>query len=177
MARHSLGRLAFLVSVLAPLALLGPSQFSSAVPITHDPNGFETIPWGSILGEMKAFTKIDDAGRVQAYELSGQTPMLGGAPVDSLRFTTFEKKLGRVTARYTGQASHAKILSYLESKYGPLDRTPGQIAAGSTKVYAWQGMYTEVTLRFESGLERGIVFFESRTLPEKLTDETSTTAF
>lgn len=177
MARHSLGRLAFLVSVLAPLALLEPNSFSSAVPIANDSNGFETIPWGSILGEMKAFTKIDEAGRVQAYELSGQTPMLGGVPVDSLRFTTFEKKLGRVTARYTGQASHAKILSYLESKYGPLDRTPGQIAAGSTKVYAWHGMYTEVTLRFESGFERGIVFFESRTLPEKLTDETATTAF
>lgn len=177
MTRRSLGRLTFLVSVLAPLALLEPPHFSSAVSIANDPNGFETIPWGSILEEMKAFIKIDDAGRVQAYELNGQTPMLGGAPVDSLRFTTFEKKLGRVTARYTGQASHAKILSYLESKYGPLDHTPGQIAAGSTKVYAWHGMYTEVTLRFESGLERGIVFFESRTLPEKLTDETSTTAF
>lgn len=177
MTRHPLGRLALLVTVLVPLASLGPSQFSSAVPIANDPNGFETISWGSILGEMKTFTKIDDAGRVQTYELSGQAPMLGGAPVDSLRFTTFENKLGRVTARYTGQASHSKILSYLESKYGPLDRTPGQIAAGSTKVYAWHGTYTEVTLRFESGLERGIVFFESRTLPEKLTDETSTTAF
>jgi hypothetical protein len=147
------------------------------VSIANDPNGFETIPWGSILEEIKGFIKIDDAGRVQTYELSGPPPMLGGAPVDSLRFTTFEKKVGRVTARYTGQASHAKILSYLESKYGPLDRTPGQIAAGSTKVYAWHGMYTEVTLRFESGFERGIVFFESRTLPERLTDETSTTAF
>ena len=177
MTRRSLGRLAFLVSVLALLALLEPTPFSSAVSIANDPNGFETIPWGSILEEMKAFTKIDEAGRVQTYELSRQTPMLGGAPVDSLRFTTFEKKLGRVTARYTSQASHAKILSYLESNYGPLDRTPGQIASGSTKVYAWHGMYTEVTLRFESGLERGIVFFESRTLPEKLTDETSATAF
>jgi hypothetical protein len=147
------------------------------VSIANDPNGFETIPWGSILEEIKGFIKIDDAGRVQTYELSGPPPMLGGAPVDSLRFTTFEKKVGRVTARYTGQASHTKILSYLESKYGPLDRTPGQIAAGSTKVYAWHGMYTEVTLRFESGFERGIVFFESRTLPERLTDETSTTAF
>ncbi len=177
MPRRSLGRLAFLVSVLAPLVLLEPTTLSSAVSIANDPNGFETIPWGSILEEMKAFIKIDDAGRVQAYELNGQTPMLGEAPVDSLRFTTFEKKVGRVTARYTGQASHTKILSYLESKYGPLDRTPGQIAAGSTKVYAWHGMYTEVTLRFESGFESGIVFFESRTLPERLTDETSNTAF
>jgi hypothetical protein len=126
---------------------------------------------------MEGFTKIDEAGPLQTYELNGQSPSLGAVPVDSLRFTTFEKKLGRVTVRYTGQSNHAKILSYLESNYGPLDRTPGQIAVGSVKVYTWHGLYTEVTLRFEGGLEHGIVFFESRTLPEKLTDETSTTAF
>jgi hypothetical protein len=177
MTRHPLGRLALLVTVLAPLAILEPNRFSSAIPIANDPDGFEMIPWGSILEELKPFTKIDEAGRLQTYELSGQTPMLGTVPVDSLRFTTFEKKLGRVTVRYTGHTTHAKILSYLESKYGSLDRTPGQIAAGSVKVYAWHGLYTEVTLRFEGGLERGIVFIESRSLPEKLTDETSTTAF
>ena len=177
MTRHPLGRLALLVTVLAPLTFLGANRFSSAAPIANDPDGFEMIPWGSILGEMKAYSKIDEAGRLETYELSERTPMLGTVPVDSLRFTTFEKKFGRVTVRYTGHATHAKILSYLESRYGPLDRTPGQIAAGSVKVYAWHGLYTEVTLRFEGGLERGIIFFESRTLPEKLTDETSTTAF
>jgi hypothetical protein len=177
MARHSSGRLALVVPTLVLLTYLGPILSASAVPIANDPNGFETIPWGSILAEMGAFAKIDDAARVQTYELSGQTLVLGAVPVDSLRFTMFEKKLGRVTVRYTGQASHPKIPSYLESKYGSLDRTPGQIAAGSVKVYTWHGMYTEVTLRFESGLERGIIFFESRTLPEKLKDETSTTAF
>lgn len=177
MARYPCGRPAILITILALLAIGGPILPASAVPIENDPNGFETIPWGSILGEMDAFTKIDEAGRLQTYELSRQTPVLGAIPVDSLRFTTFERKLGRVTVRYTGHASHAKILSYLESTYGPLDRTPGQIAAGPIRVYSWQGMYTEVTLRFESGPERGIVFFESRTLPEKLKDETATTAF
>ncbi|MBS0150006.1 MAG: hypothetical protein JSR31_03635 [Nitrospira sp.] len=177
MTRHPFGQLALFTTILVPLALLEPNRFSSAVPLANDPDGFEMISWGSILGEMNAFTKIDEAGRLQTYELSGQPPMLGAVPVDSLRFTTFEKKFGRVTVRYTGHTTHAKILSYLESRYGPLDRTPGQIAAGSVKVYAWHGLYTEVTLRFEGGLERGIVFFESRTLPEKLTDETSITAF
>ena len=177
MARHPFGRLAILVTALVLLGLFELIRSASAVPIANDPNGFESIPWGSVLAETEAFTKIDDAGRLQTYELSRQPPVLGGVPVDSLRFTTFEKKLGRVTVRYTGHASHAKILIYLESQYGPLDRTPGQIAAGSVKIYTWHGMYTEVTLRFESGFERGIVFFESRTLPEKLTDETSATAF
>jgi hypothetical protein len=36
---------------------------------------------------------------------------------------------------------------------------------------------TEVTSRFGSELDRGIVFFESQKLPEKVADETSTTAF
>ncbi|MDH4154264.1 MAG: hypothetical protein OEV01_10810 [Nitrospira sp.] len=177
MARYPCGREAILATVLVLQAFLGPILSASAVPIANDPNGFETIPWGSILREMDAFTKIDEAGRLQRYELSRQTPVLGAIPVDSLRFTTFENKLGRVTVRYTGQASHAKILDYLESTYGPLDRTPGQIAAGPIRVYTWQGTYTEVTLRFESGPQRGIIFFESRTLPEKLKDETATTAF
>jgi len=177
MVRHLLGRSATLATVLVLQALAGPILPIAAVSIVNDPNGFETIPWGSILGEMELFTRVDEAGRLQIYELSRQSPMLGTIPIDSLRFTTFEKKLGRVTVRYTGQASHVKILSYLESKYGPLDRTPGQIAAGPIRVYTWQGMYTDVTLRFENGLERGIIFFESRTLPEKLKDETSATAF
>lgn len=176
MVMHPLKRLAILVAALL-MSWIGLVRFAVAVPIANDPNGFETILWESILAEMDGFAQIEEAGRLQTYELSGQPPVLGTVPVDSLRFTTFEKKLGRVTVRYTGQASHIKILMYLESKYGPLDRTPGQIATGPVKVYAWHGMYTEVTLRFESGAERGIIFFESRTLPEKLKDDTATTAF
>ena len=103
--------------------------------------------------------------------------MLGATVVESLRFTTFEHKFGRVTVRYSGNAAHEEIMSYLQSKYGPLDRIPGQIAVGSVKVYAWRGVHTEMALRFETRPERGIIFCESRTLPEKLADETSATAF
>jgi hypothetical protein len=51
-------------------------------------------------------------------------------------------------------------MSYLQARYGPLDRTPGQIAVGSVKVYPWHGFHTEVTLRFENRLERGIIFLK-----------------
>lgn len=78
-----------MASVLLTLVELIPSV--SAVPIADDPNGFETIPWGSILAEVGHFVLIEDAGRLQTYELTGQIPMLGANPVDSLRFTTFEK--------------------------------------------------------------------------------------
>jgi hypothetical protein len=51
-------------------------------------------------------------------------------------------------------------MNYLQARYGPLGRTPGQIAVGSVKVYAWHGFHTEVTLRFENRLERGIIFLK-----------------
>ena len=148
-----------------------------AVPIVNDPNGFERLPWGTALAEMEQFVRIEEAGRLQIYEQAGQAPVLGTVSVDSIRFTTFEKKLGRVTVRYNGKETHEKILAYLQATYGPLDRTPGQIAVGPVKVYAWHGFHTEVTLRFEAGPDRGIIFFESLTLPERLVDGNSATVF
>lgn len=163
--------------MIVMLCLLDSSSSAFGVPIVNDPNGFEDIAWGTILSETEHFVKIEHSGRIETYELRGQPPRLGRTTVDSIRFTTFEKKFGRVVIRYSGKETHEEILTYLQSQYGPLDRTPGQITVGSVKVYAWHGMHTEVTLRFDAGSNRGIIFFESRTLPEKLTDETSTTAF
>lgn len=148
-----------------------------AVPIINDPNGFADLPWGTVLSELDGFVSVEDAGRLQTYEQKGLAPSLGPVPVDSVRFTTFEKKFGRVTIRYSGADTHEKILTYLQSTYGPLDRTPGQITVGPVKVYAWHGFHTEVTLRFEMRVDRGIIFFESLTLPEKLVDGTSATVF
>jgi hypothetical protein len=164
-------------AALVMLCLFDSSPSAFGVPIINDPNGFEDISWGTILSETKHFVEIEDSGRLQTYEQRGRPSLLGPTMVDSIRFTTFERKFGRVTVRYSGQETHEEIMTYLQSKYGPLDRTPGQIAVGPVKVYAWHGIYTEVTLRFETRLDHGIIFFESRTLPEKLADETSTTAF
>jgi hypothetical protein len=148
-----------------------------AVPLVNDPNGFEGIPWGTLLAEIERFVRVEDAGRLQTYEQAKQAPALGTTLVDSIRFTTFEKKFGRVTVRYSGKETHERILTYLQSTYGPLDQTPGQITVGPVKVYAWHGFHTEVALRFETGTARGIIFFESLTLPEKLSDGTSATVF
>jgi len=164
-----------LLSLGAGLVLTG--SLALAVPIVNDPNGFEDIPWGASFSEGEHFGKVEDAGRLQTYEIKGTAPSLGTTPVDSMRFTTFEGKFGRVTVRYSGKDTHEKILSYLQSKYGPLDRTPGQIAVGPIKVYAWHGFDTEITLRYETKAERGIIFFESRTLREKLSEGNSATVF
>ena len=169
---------------LRPVLLLALSltlwlsgSFALAVPIEDDPNGFEGIPWGASFSEGEHFGKVEDAGRLQTYEIKGTAPALGTTPVDTMRFTTFEGKFGRVTVRYTGKLRHEQILNYLQSKYGALDRTPGQIAVGPIKVYAWHGFNTEVTLRYETKAEQGIIFFESRTLREKLSEGNSGTVF
>jgi hypothetical protein len=175
MRTYQFDRLTRFITLLFCLLVSGTP--ATGIPIANDPNGFEGLSWGTILPETEQFIKIEDSGRIQTYEPKKHPPILGTTVVNSLRFTTFENKLGRVTVRYNGKEIHEEIMSYLQAKYGLLDRTPGQIAVGSVKVYAWHGFHTEVTLRFESSLDRGIIFFESRTLPEKLTDETSTTAF
>ena len=148
-----------------------------AVPILHDPNGFEGIPWGAPLSQDAQFEKVEQADPLETYESKNGAPAIGPVTVDSLRLTTFEGKLGRVTVRYTGKETHEHVLQYLQSTYGPLDRTPGQIAVGPIKVYAWHGFDTEVTLRYETNSQRGIIFFESRTLREKLSEGNSGTVF
>ena len=163
--------------VMALCWMLATTTPTLAVPMIEDPKGFEGIPWGALLSEITQFVSIEDAGRLQTYEQTGRPPSLGSTPVDSIRFTTFEKKFGRATVRYSGKDTHQKILTYLQATYGPLDPTPGQIAVGPLKVYAWHGFDTEVTLRFEAGPDRGIIFIESLTLPEKLADGTSATVF
>lgn len=148
-----------------------------AVPMQNDPNGFEGIPWGTTFSETGAFTKVEDAGRSQTYELKTGAPSLGSVKVDSMRFVTSDGQFARVTVRYQGKATHDQILAYLQSVYGSLDRTPGQIASGHVKFHKWTGFETDVTLRYETETDRGIIFFESQELRRKITEGNSATGF
>lgn len=150
--------------------LILQSTLTFAVPMQNDPNGFEGIPWGATFSETDTFVKIEDTGQSQTYELKAGSPTLGPAKVDSMRFVTSEGKFARVTVRYQGKETHDQILAYLQSLYGPLDRTPGQIAAGPVKFFSWTGFETDVTLRYQTSTDRGIIFFESQELRRKLTD-------
>ncbi|MEP6934706.1 MAG: hypothetical protein ABI988_12315, partial [Nitrospirota bacterium] len=78
---------------------------------------------------------------------------------------------------YQGTATHDQILAYLQSLSGSLDRTPGQIAGGPVKFFSWTGFETDVSLRYETGTNRGIIFFESQELRQKMTDSNSATVF
>ena len=159
----------FSVILQGTLAFAGPMQ--------NDPNGFEGIPWGATFSETDAFVIVEDAGLSQTYELKTGVPSLGPVKVDSMRFVTSEGKFARVTVRYQGKATHDQILAYLQSLYGSLDRTPGQIAGGPVKFYSWTGYETDVTLRYETGTDRGIIFFESQELRRKITEGNSATVF
>ena len=139
-----------------------------AVQMKEDPQGFEGIPWGATLSESETFGKVEDSGRIKTYELRGGAPSFGPAKVDSMRFTTIDDRFARVTVRYYGKETHDQLLNYLQSRYGPLDRTPGQFAGGAVKLFAWQGEETAVSLRYETRTDRGIIFFENPSLASRI---------
>jgi len=156
---------AFLIAVLCALFCVNPAF---AVQMKEDPKGFEGIPWGATLSESETFGKVEDAGRLKTYELKGGPPSFGPAKVESMRFTTIDDRFARVTVRYQGKETHDQLLTFLQSRYGSLDRTPGQFAGGAVKIFAWQGVETEVSLRYETRTDRGIIFFENPLLASRI---------
>ncbi|MDF0645825.1 MAG: hypothetical protein P0111_17495 [Nitrospira sp.] len=142
-------------TVLSPLPAL-------PVPMVNDPKGFEGIPWGAAFSETQEFLLVENGARIKGYELKQGPPGLGSAKVDSMRFVTFDGQFARVVVRYHGHQTHEQIVSYLQSRYGPLDRTPGQISKGAVQQFNWQGDDSEIVLTYESMKDRGIIFFEHR---------------
>jgi hypothetical protein len=166
--RHRFGLLALLAILSFWL-----STVALAVPLQNDPNGFEGIPWGAAFSESDTFVKTEDSGRTQTYELKGTSPTLGGAPVGSMRFSTIDGGFARVTVRYSGKDTHDRLLKFLQQRFGPLDRTPGQIAGGVVKVFDWQGADSEIILRYDVRTTQGIIFFESQAFRGKFNESTS----
>ncbi|MCI3953866.1 MAG: exported protein of unknown function [Burkholderiales bacterium] len=158
---------------LALMALWLPVAVALAVPMQNDPNGFEGIPWGAAFSESDTFVKVEDSGRAQTYELKGIAPTLGSAPVDSMRFNTIDGGFARVTVRYNGKETHDRLLGFLQQRFGPLDRTPGQIAGGAVKFFNWQGADSEIILRYDVRTSQGIIFFESQVFRGKFNESAS----
>lgn len=143
---------------------------AGAVPMKEDPKGFEGIPWGATFSETADFTLVENGRRVKGYELKQGPPSFGPAKIDSMRFVTIDGQFGRVTIRYHGLDTHRQIVEFLESKHGPLDRTPGQIAGKAVKQGNWRGEDTEISFTFDSRTDRGIIFLESRSLATTFAD-------
>jgi len=141
--------------------LLAPPMPSGAVPMLQDPKGFEGIPWSASLSESETFALTRSEDRVKEYQLKQKPLALNGIPVESMKFMTVDGRFGRVILRYQGQQAHNAMLAFLQSRYGPLDLTPGQTMAGVNQQYRWSGPDTEVNLTYDGKRERGVIFFES----------------
>lgn len=151
----------FTVSVLLGCFAFTASQ-ADAVPMVNDPKGFEGIPWGAAFSESADFVLVEDSAPIKSYELKQGPPPLGPAKVDSMRFLTLNGQFARVVVRYHDTTTHDQIVSYLQSKFGPLDLTPGQITKGLSQQLNWQGEETDIVLTYEKMSNRGIIFFEHR---------------
>lgn len=146
------------------------SPACATTELHDDPKGFRGIEWGASLKGRPELKQTYNGPRVGEYQIKDTAPTLDTIPVASLMLVTVEGKFARVTIRYKGESVHKQVLAYLEERFGPLDRTPGQMVRGLNQQYNWRGPETEINLTYEGRNERGFVFFDSRTLAPRFND-------
>lgn len=149
---------------LLVLATPGSPLSAAEISMADDPKGFQAIPWGAPLAEFPNLVLVESNDRIKIYERKGGPASLGEVPVEFIRLSTIDDKFARVTVRYRGKDTHARLLMYLQSAYGPVDRTPESMMRGLSQEFHWRGAETEVSLVYDGHRERGHVFIESRTL-------------
>jgi hypothetical protein len=159
------------LAVLGFLLLLAQPSASLAVPMTNDPKGFQDIAWGSALESRPDLEITYKSPQVVEYQFKGAEASFAGIPVKSLRLSAVGKQFARVTIRYQGETTHQKIMRYMEQRYGPLQRIPGQMMRGLNQQYTWRGTESEINLTYHASTERGFIFLESRTLAPRFNDQ------
>ncbi len=157
---------ATIFAVLCLSALLF-SPTASAVSMVNDPKGFQGIPWGTALADSPNVTLVESTDRIKQFDLKQSPPRLGEATVESLRLVSIDGKFARVIIRYQGMKTHQLVLQHLQSQFGPLDLTPGQIARGILQQFTWFGPESEITLTYDVKRDLGLIFLESRALASK----------
>ena len=128
----------------------------------NDPNGFEGIPWGAAFTESDQFVKVEDAGRIQTYELTSTPRKLGPATVESMKFSTIEGKFARVMVKYTGKETHDRLLAFLQQQFGPIDQTPGQNGRRRGQVLQLAGADSAIILRYDLQTSQGVIFSKAK---------------
>ena len=151
-------------------AVLFLPTFTEAGTLLNDPKGFRNIPWGAPLTNQTELALVQNLDRVLGYEVQKESPHLGDTKVESLRLFTIDGQFGRVTIRYQGKETHDAVLAYLQSQFGPIDRSPGSMMRGLNQQYNWRGPDTEINLTYEAKRERGYLFIESRSLSPRFND-------
>jgi hypothetical protein len=157
-------------SILCSAALAG------AVSMTNDPKGFRNIVWGSALNTRADLEPTRQGPNIIDYRFKNSPPTFAEIPVESLQLSTVDDQFARVTVRYRGEDTHKRILAYLESEFGRMERLPGQMLRGLNQQYNWRGTESEINLTYQAGTERGYVFIDSRTLAPRFNDFLADTA-
>lgn len=150
---------------------VGSAVPASGVNLENDPKGFGDIPWGASLADRSDLIQIASDGRIVEYERKEGPLPLGEAQVSFMRLLAINGKFARVTVRYEGKATHNKILTFLQSRFGGLERVPGQMVRGLNQQYTWRGTDTEIDLTYHEQGERGYLFFDSRVLAPRFNDK------
>lgn len=145
--------------------------------MTQDADGFGGLHWGRSLQDVPGLTLAATADRTQEFEPKDNIPQFGSAKVDSIRYVMIDGQFARVSIRYQGQANHDAMLAYLQSQYGPIDHTPGQMMRGLNQQYYWRGSESQINLTYNGRTQRGNVYFESLTLAPKFNEGISETAY
>lgn len=133
-------------------------------------DGFNGLRWGTKLADVPHLTLVDSTRRMQTYEWEEGPPHVGDAQVSKMQLVAIDGEFARVAIRYSGESNHTKILAFLESRYGPIDRSLGRMMRGMNQQYSWRTEETQVNLTYHSFRERGDVFIESRTLAPRFLD-------
>ena len=167
------------IPVLAcAIMLIRPMPLEAGNLIKEDPQGFDGIPWGSSLAERDDLKLVDSgSSNIKGYDRKDGPLRLGPAPVDAMRHIAIDDKFARVTIRYHGKETHTQLLAYLQSQYGQVDRTPGQMVRGLNQQFNWRGTDTEINLTYEAQGDRGFVFFDSRVLSPRFNDNIADNAY
>lgn len=147
-----------------------PMPASPAATMTKDPKGFRGIAWGSALANVPDLAVVNTGEHISEYELKNEPPHLGSIKVEVMRFLAYDGEFARVTVRYKGKKTHEQVLAYLQSQFGPVDRSPGSMMRGLNQEFNWRGTDTEVNLTYEARGERGFVSIDSMLLAPKFNE-------
>ena len=135
--------------------------------------------WFSVKDNGRGLSDLErtrQAPNIIEYRFKNTPPSFADIPVESLHLSTVDDQFARVTIRYRGEDTHKKILAYLESEFGRMERLPGQMLRGLNQQYNWRGTESEINLTYQAGTGRGYLFLDSRTLAPRFNDLLADTA-
>lgn len=163
-------------AAIALFVLLISFELGWAGPMTDDPKGFRDIPWGTPLSSRQDLKPLHSSPHIVEYLFTAKPSSFAGAEMASIRCLSLDDQFARVVIRYEGDQIHRQVLDHLESRFGRLDRVPGQMARGLTQQYNWRGADTEINLTYQAGTALGYIFIDSRTLAPRFNDDITDSA-